>query len=416
MESGWALDFFRNPRDAAETRMRFLSAAASVRKARAKAEVNFRSQEVAANWRDWQTRAGEFAFGEVPIQIRDAIPPYWQAGVQYACMMIPAYGMAALEEMGNPAEFESFLQECTWIVSERTYLRKMQPYDCNASRSLEYAVTNFHRLVRTAVAAETARLSLEAWKRHERNLDGNELAGRGVELPEPISFVGGKSTDEGVGECSFEQERASDRDARLQLVSHDHCVSQQDADNTPAAVTGNLFRREQDFWIIRFQEQAVRLRHIVGFDYLAELLRQPGVEVEALALAGRGEPESEAVAACAGIEATDEKTLREVKTALDARRSELATMPINDWPTRGRLQDEIAKLEAYLSQAEGRNGRARKIAGNAERARTAVTNAIVRALQNIEKQHSDLGAHLHASVRTGTTLLYVPSEPVEWQF
>lgn len=178
----------------------------------------------------------------------------------------------------------------------------------------------------------------------------------------------------------------------------------------------NIFRREQDVWVIAFQRKAVRLRHIVGFEYLAALLRQPGAELEALSLAGRAESETQAVVASAGLEVADEKTLREVRTALDIRKSELASIPAKDWPARGRLQDEIAKLEGYLSQAEARNGRARKIAGSAQRARTAVTNAIVRAIQNIEKEHKDLGAHLDASIRTGTTLLYLPPEPIDWQF
>jgi hypothetical protein len=178
----------------------------------------------------------------------------------------------------------------------------------------------------------------------------------------------------------------------------------------------NLFRREQDFWLIAFQGKTVRHRHMVGFDYVAELLRRPGVEVEALSLAGRPECDSEAVVASSGLEMTDDKALREVRAALQARKNELAAVPAKDWPKRGKLQDEIAKLEDYLFQAEGKRGRARKIAGSAQRARTAATNAIVRAIQSVEKDHKDLAAHLHDSVRTGTTLIYLPATPIDWQF
>jgi hypothetical protein len=178
----------------------------------------------------------------------------------------------------------------------------------------------------------------------------------------------------------------------------------------------NLFRREQDFWLIAFNGKAVRLRHMVGFDYLAELLRRPGAEVEALTLAGRPERDSEAVIATAGLEMADDKTLREVRAALQERKIELAAVPAKDWPKRGRLQEEIKKLEDYLSQAEARNVRARKIAGSAQRTRTAVTNAIVRAIQSVEKDHADLAEHLQGSVRTGTTLIYLPATPIDWQF
>jgi len=44
-------EFFLTPRQAAESRMRAMSSSSVVRKARAKAEVEFRSKEVATDWR-----------------------------------------------------------------------------------------------------------------------------------------------------------------------------------------------------------------------------------------------------------------------------------------------------------------------------------------------------------------------------
>lgn len=178
----------------------------------------------------------------------------------------------------------------------------------------------------------------------------------------------------------------------------------------------NLFRREQDFWLIAYRGKAIRLRHMVGFDYLAELLRRQGVEVEALSLIGHPESGSEAVIASAGLDMADEKALREIRAALQARRSDLASVAPKDWPKRGRLQEEIEKLEDYLSQTEANNGRARKIAGSAQRARTAVTNAIARAIHSIGKDHAEFAKHLEASVRTGTTLIYLPAAPTDWKF
>ncbi len=177
----------------------------------------------------------------------------------------------------------------------------------------------------------------------------------------------------------------------------------------------NVFRRAQDVWFVRFAGKAVHLRHMVGFEYIAELLRQPGTEIEALMLAGRTESDKPAVNS-AGLDMADDKALREVRGELETRRTELAKVPAKDWPTKGRLQEEINKLEAYLSQAEGRHHQARKVAGSSQRARTAVTNAVTRGIERIESEHRALAAHLRDSLRTGTTLLYLPSEPIDWHF
>lgn len=154
-------DFFQNPRDAAESRMRAMSSSPLIRKARAKAEVEFRSKEVSGNWRNRPCHPGSDW----------EVPPHWQAGVQYAREIIPAYATAALDEFEHPGEFESFLRECEWLVSHRTHERKLQPYDHVPLKDLSRVQSNFHQLVRAAVAAENARLSLEAWQRYQDRLE-----------------------------------------------------------------------------------------------------------------------------------------------------------------------------------------------------------------------------------------------------
>ena len=170
MDRGGFLGFFNSPREAAEAWMRSLAKTASVRKARAKAEVEFRSREVAANWRDWRGRLGEMIEFD-PSRFEKHIPPHWQAGLRYAELIIPAYGTAALDEIPKPSEFEKFLRECAWIVAQRTYEAKLQPYDALPLRKIDYAIANFHQVVRTAVATESGRLGLEAWRRHNARLD-----------------------------------------------------------------------------------------------------------------------------------------------------------------------------------------------------------------------------------------------------
>jgi hypothetical protein len=221
------LDFFSSPREAAEARMRSLARKASVRKARAKAELQFRSEEVAANWRTWKDRLGEVSEFYSPSLMEAQVFPHWRAGVRYADAIISALGAAALEDTQLPAsKFEGFLRECAAIVAARTYAAKLQPYDSLPLRKVEYAVANFHQLVRAAVAAETARPGLEAWRRYNETIEA-DTASEPMETAAPAAVVANsdRNVDEPV--ASEPDGRAQDREARLQafLVANDASIA-----------------------------------------------------------------------------------------------------------------------------------------------------------------------------------------------
>jgi len=108
-------------------------------------------------------------------------------------------------------EFEKFLRECAWIVAQRTYEAKLQPYDALPLRKIDYAIANFHQVVRTAVATESARLGLEAWQRHNAKLDLEIVF---------APTAGTASSNGGVGAVDADpvpvETLARDREARLQ--------------------------------------------------------------------------------------------------------------------------------------------------------------------------------------------------------
>lgn len=155
------IEFFPTPRQAAESRMRDMSSSSVVRKARARAEVEFRSTEVRA---DWHNRPSWPASDQI-------VPPHWRAGIQYAREIILAYGTVALDRFEHPNEFESFIRECEWVIALRTHERKLQPYDQAPFKDLSRVQSNFHQLVRAAVVEESARLGLEAWQRYQNRLE-----------------------------------------------------------------------------------------------------------------------------------------------------------------------------------------------------------------------------------------------------
>jgi hypothetical protein len=59
------------------------------------------------------------------------------------------------------------------------------------------------------------------------------------------------------------------------------------AERSGPAPSEHLFRREGEYWTIRYQGQVVRLRHAKGLLYLERLLREPGRHVHVTELAGQ---------------------------------------------------------------------------------------------------------------------------------
>ncbi|MGC8793979.1 MAG: hypothetical protein ACP5U2_11375 [Bryobacteraceae bacterium] len=164
MSSSLAFQLIRE----AEARLRFLSSSASVRKALAEAEVEFRARELEGNWRE---QAGGAATLPAPGS-SSQLPAHWRAGIAYATAMTLAYGQAALDQIGDPTEFEAFLRECTALMADKTYRRKVQPYDRTRAPELGYVTARFRQFVESALAPEVARLKLEAWRRYRRRSEG----------------------------------------------------------------------------------------------------------------------------------------------------------------------------------------------------------------------------------------------------
>jgi hypothetical protein len=172
-----------------------------------------------------------------------------------------------------------------------------------------------------------------------------------------------------------------------------------------------VFRRESDGWLVDYEGQAARVRHTKGMNDLARLLMQPGREISALNLMSEGAP----TVLATGIEALDDRA----RAAYRRRLAEIDTA-LEDADARGdagaseRLTVEREALLRELGSATGLAGRARRTAGSADRARSAVTQRIKDALTRIAREHPEAGRHLQRSVRTGTACVYEPDGPVAW--
>jgi hypothetical protein len=204
----------------------------------------------------------------------------------------------------------------------------------------------------------------------------------------------------------------------------------------------HLFRREGDIWTITYEGKTLRLRDFKGLSYIARLLEHSGEEFHAMSLltavdSANGTEDSEARAELGAMtrEQLAERHLRagapedagemidpEAKAAY-GRRLELLREEVEEAQELGnservaRAEDEIDDLSRELSRAIGRGGRHRRAGSASERARLSVTNAIKVAIERVARKHSRLGAHLSASIKTGTYCCYRPDQSdTAWHF
>lgn len=117
------------------------------------------------------------------------------------------------------------------------------------------------------------------------------------------------------------------------------------------AAGGEVFRRDGTLWTLTYAGRTVRMRDAKGLHDLATLLAAPGRPVAA----------------------------------------------------------------AELAAAAGLGGRVRRLGDQSERARKTVTARIRDVIDRVERLHPALGAHLRASVTTGTYCSYSPPAPTAWE-
>jgi hypothetical protein len=202
------------------------------------------------------------------------------------------------------------------------------------------------------------------------------------------------------------------------------------------SASGNLWRREGEYWTVGFAGVVVRLRDAKGLGHLARLLAEPGREfhvVELEATSRQPGPRSAGVgpggrARAGGLwvraDLGDAGVLLDAtaKAAYRARLAELgaeleAAEAGNDPERATKARHEMEFLVAELARGVGLGGRDRRAASHAERARLNVTRAIRAAMANLARANPCLGRHLAATIRTGRYCAYVPDPrvPIAWE-
>jgi hypothetical protein len=200
-----------------------------------------------------------------------------------------------------------------------------------------------------------------------------------------------------------------------------------------AGVSGHLFRREGEFWTVRYEGSVAHFKDVKGLRYLAQLLGDPGREFLAadLEAAGRAaeRPTPSAARWVAGelsmrpdLGDAGELLDARAKAAYKARLGELAAEleEADRCGDPGRAAQAAAErdfLVRELARAVGLGGRDRRAASHAERTRLNVTRAIRAAMAHLARASPPLGAHLAATIRTGRYCSYTPDPraPITWE-
>jgi class 3 adenylate cyclase/tetratricopeptide (TPR) repeat protein len=173
-------------------------------------------------------------------------------------------------------------------------------------------------------------------------------------------------------------------------------------------------RPDGDDWVLDAGPEHARLRASRGFEHLCVLLANPGRDVSAHEL----DAGVDAAPAQAGLPVLDEQAGREYRRRLEGIADEMeAADRAGDQQAAARLDEERGRLLAELRRATGLGGRSRATGGSSERARVNVTRNLKRAIEQVQRAAPLAGAHLAASIRTGTQCRYDPGPggPSSWR-
>jgi hypothetical protein len=199
-------------------------------------------------------------------------------------------------------------------------------------------------------------------------------------------------------------------------------------------VEESVFKRQGDYWTIRYQGQTAILKATRGLDCLRYLLRHPvrdvhvsellatPIDLPPLTLLGSLR-EAGGDAVTVGVQDAgpilDSQAKTEYKRRIDELRDHLEEAErFNDSYRASKARGEMDTIAQQLAVAVGLGGRDRRASSDAERARTAVTKRIKETINRIAEVIPPLGRHLAARIKTGYFCSYNPhpDRPVAWKF
>jgi hypothetical protein len=161
--------------------------------------------------------------------------------------------------------------------------------------------------------------------------------------------------------------------------------------------------REGRVWTVRAAGREAVVPHCVGLHYLAQLVANPGVEIDAIALASG----HAITTGGSAIPVLDARAVAEYRRRIEELHAEVDDAEAcADIERAARARIELDEFIDRLARSMGLNGEARSFADDAERARVAVHKAIKRALRLIADADALLAGELDRRVVTGMRCRY----------
>jgi tetratricopeptide (TPR) repeat protein len=230
------------------------------------------------------------------------------------------------------------------------------------------------------------------------------------------------------------QERMSDGSSPFEEGGSRGICSNGSSEKSPLAplfqrgeVLKATFRREGEYWVIRYKAPVFRLKDRIGLRYLALLLNNPGREFLAIDMiaaiqGGPDRPRSKDGAERAALGSPEPYFDEEARRAYTQRLRDLRAAleeaeAFNDLGRASETRAEIELVSDELRRGIGLGRRVRVSGSPVERARVNVTRAIRAALGAVAENDAALGHYLAATIKTGTFCSYSsdPRDPVAWK-
>ncbi len=195
-----------------------------------------------------------------------------------------------------------------------------------------------------------------------------------------------------------------------------------------AAGAGYVFRKEGDYWTVRFDGTSFLLKDSKGLSYLAHLLRYPGRAFHVLDLVSvvegretvhqtRSDRDLRISSLGDAGPTLDASALAEYRQRVASLDKELQDGERLSEAELDEKKSEKAFIDRELARAAGLGGRARRAGSATEKARSNVSKLIARAIDRSEMHEAAaLAQFLRNTITTGTYCTYTPDRPIDWTF
>jgi len=232
---------------------------------------------------------------------------------------------------------------------------------------------------------------------------------------------------ETVLEASGDDERSN----RSIVCAENDTVMEQKTSTIPIAIPGfvSIFKKDGDGWHISFEGNTFHLTHSIGLAYIHALLKNPEKELKALDLSLKvrsntansdgsmflrkkevvGDVDQSFPDDDTATDVMDEHMRQDLVREIARLDKEIDKLDkIADIEIIRNLKEEREKIQSYLKKNTGLRGKIRKEPSASEKARSATTLAIGRALNKIKEHNMQLYEYLKSTIRTGYISTYTP--------